>query len=141
MDAPAIPKLEPVEAKPVKSTPVAVAPEPMRVPERPADAVAVAVVPDVTLLLKRSEERVAFLRAFCEEGLTVDAPDAPDLATLTDDGLAKLVVVDDRERFAELLGKPVDVILVTDEDVEDGPVGDHAYVAHRPLDLANPLGK
>jgi len=138
-------RVEPVQTKPVEPAQVAGAPktdpEPVLLAEPPADAVAVAYVPDVAVLLKRVDERRAFEKAFLDEGLSVEAPETPDLSDVTDYGLAKLVVVDDRKRFDELLGKPVDVILVTDEDVEDGPMGEHAYVTHRPLDLTNPLGK
>lgn len=116
-------------------------PEPVVAHVPPSDAVAVAHVPDVAVLLQRAEERKAFERAFLDEGLSVEAPETPDLATITDYGLAKLVVVDDRKRFDELLDKPVDVILVTDDAEEEGPMGDHAFIAHRPLDLTNPLGK
>lgn len=102
---------------------------------------AVAHVPDVALLLQQAEERKAFERAFLSEGLTVEASSPADLLTWQDQRAPKLVVVDDPLDFKQLLDKSVDVILVTDADVETGPVGDHAYIAHRPLDLANPLGK
>lgn len=126
------PKVTPVAARP-ETPAVALAP--------PEDAVAVAVVPDVALLLQQAEERKAFERAFLMEGLSVEAQSLPDLIAWRERGSPKLVVVDDPVYFRQLLDQPIDVILVTDKDVESGPVGDHAYIAHRPLDLANPLGK
>ena len=113
-------------------------PEPVVAHVPPPDAVAVAHVPDVAVLLQRAEERKAFERAFLEEGLSVEAPAAPELISVSESALPKLVVVDDRSRFDELIKKPIDV---TDDAEEEGPIGDHAYIAQRPVDLSNPLGK
>ena len=45
---------------------------------------------------------------------------------MTESALPKLVVVDDRSRFDELIKKPIDVILVTDDaEEEDQPADAH----------------